>query len=208
MNVVMGIEEQLLTCEDEELRAQGERLRRTAETLTDISKKAGEIDRLFQEPTGAQEISLSELCEPIVSPLAEEYPAASIDVSVGEETVWTGPELLGALLKEVVANALEHTGAEPTVHVEVDPTEAGVDITVTDDGPGIPQMEVDPLAAGEETPLEHTTSIGIWFVTWGIQLLGGTVEFDPTETGTRVTMSVPDRRETDGRDAVGTMMPG
>jgi signal transduction histidine kinase len=192
MNVVLGVGEHLRSYDDGELAGQGSQLLRTAEALTAISEKATDIDRLFQEATGNREVSLPDLVESVLAPLAEEYPAATIDRSVEAGSVRTDRDLLGSLLEEVVTNALIHGGQAPAVHVDVRPTGTGVELTVTDDGPGIPEFEVTPLSAGQETPLDHTTSIGVWFVTWGMQVLGGSVDFEPTESGTRVTLAVPD----------------
>ena len=67
-------------------------------------------------------------------------------------------------------------------------------VVVTDDGPGIPSVELTPIRSGTETKLEHATGLGLWLIHWGTQSLGGDVAFETSDAGTRVTLTVPDGR--------------
>ncbi|OYR82678.1 hypothetical protein DJ71_11565, partial [Halorubrum sp. E3] len=65
-------------------------------------------------------------------------------------------------------------------------------LTVEDDGPGIPDHEVDAVESGRETALEHGSGLGLWVVAWGAAAVGADVEYaDREPRGTRVTVSVP-----------------
>jgi signal transduction histidine kinase len=66
--------------------------------------------------------------------------------------------------------------------------ETGVVIEIEDDGPGIPESELDPLAAGGETQLVHGSGAGLWIVDRVVRYSGGTVEFDSSESGTVVRL--------------------
>lgn len=199
MNVVMGIGSQLERRGDEELAALGETLRRTGRNLSGISDKAIEIDRLSAASTAREPVSLPTAIEEVVSPLTTEHSDATVTWSVDVQTVRTDPQLLSRIVKEVVANALEHAGEAPTVRVEVAPEESGIGITVADDGPGIPEAELTPIVDGDETDLRHASSFGLWFVSWGVQSLGGTVDIETSVSGTTVTLTVPrDGADDDG----------
>lgn len=100
--------------------------------------------------------------------------------------------MLSFVLKEVIANAVQHTGDHPEVLITAERKNDRFEITVTDDGPGIPQIELDTITAGEETDLQHASSLGLWTVHWGAQSLGGDVTFDTSESGTTVTVSLPE----------------
>jgi len=200
MNLVMGIGSRLERRGDEELAALGETLRRTGRNLSGISDKAIEIDRLSAASTARKPVSLPTAIEEVVSPLTTEHPDATVTWSVDAGTVRTDPQLLSRIVEEVVVNALEHAGEAPTVHVEVTPEEPGVGIAVTDDGPGIPEAELTPIVGGDETDLQHASSFGLWFVSWGVRLLGGTVDVETSASGTTVTLTVP----RDGADDDGT----
>jgi len=64
--------------------------------------------------------------------------------------------------------------------------------TVEDDGPGIPEHEIEAIESGRETALEHGSGLGLWVVEWGAAAIGAEVEYaDREPRGTRVTVSIP-----------------
>jgi signal transduction histidine kinase len=65
-----------------------------------------------------------------------------------------------------------------------------VELTVSDDGPGIPDVELAALRSGEESALEHGSGLGLWIVAWGIERLRGTVSIT-VDDGTAVTLELP-----------------
>lgn len=197
MTIVMGVGEQLRSHSDDNLATYGKKLTETARNLTDVSEKAIEIERMFGTSMATGQVDLSTTMDETVSRLSAEYPAATVITSVDAETVRTDRQILISVIEEVVTNALEHAGDEPAVRIEAAPTDAGTEITVTDDGPGIPDAELRPVTAGEETALKHASSFGLWFVTWGVQALGGTVDIETMPSGTRVTLTISDLKVSD-----------
>jgi signal transduction histidine kinase len=191
MNVVLGISEQLSVHDDEEIASLGGPLRRTAQNLTAISEKAMEIDQMFENPSDDDRVHLPTMVEGVVSPFFEEYPEATIDVSADDETVQTDARILTGILTEIVENALQHTGDSPAVNVEAVREGGNISVTVSDDGPGIPEMEIESVTGGEQSPVHHAASIGLWFVYWGAQVLGGTVTLSASDDGSEVTLSIP-----------------
>ena len=65
---------------------------------------------------------------------------------------------------------------------------------MVDDGPGIPDWELESLDAGTESPLQHSTGLGLWQLSWAVTTLNGDVSFDTTD-GTAVEMFIPDNGE-------------
>ena len=64
-------------------------------------------------------------------------------------------------------------------------------IAISDDGPGIPAVELESLAAGTETPLQHGRGLGLWQLRWGVDALGGALSFE-TDDGTTVSITLAD----------------
>jgi signal transduction histidine kinase len=195
MNVVLGIGEQLEERSEAELAEMGETLHRKADSLVTVSEKALEIDRLFDDPRRGDQVDLQALVADVVPPLASAYPDATVETTVQAGTVQTDSRILAIVLEEVVENALEHAGEGPNVEVTVERRGIEVALIVSDDGPGIPKTETDPIISGEESDLEHASSLGLWLVWWGTQTLGGTVDVTATERGSTVTLTVPDWSE-------------
>ncbi|MFB6254388.1 MAG: sensor histidine kinase [Halobacteriaceae archaeon] len=101
-------------------------------------------------------------------------------------------------IREAIENAVEHTHqADPTIDVGVlkndnqtDPD--SVEITIADNGPGIPEQERIPLEQGNETSLQHSSGLGLWKIKWITNDNGGTVTITENEpNGTVVTFTLP-----------------
>jgi signal transduction histidine kinase len=60
-------------------------------------------------------------------------------------TVEADEDQLVQLFENLVKNAIEHGGAETTVTVTSTPVPGGVEIAVSDDGPGIPAEQQDEI---------------------------------------------------------------
>jgi signal transduction histidine kinase len=197
MNVVMMIGEKLQSREATTLSESGETLYRKADKLTTISEKALEIDQAFDSQPVSRRIDVESLVRDVVSSLSDDHPDATVLMTATAETVRSNPRVLSLVLEEAVENALEHAGDSPEVQVTASGTDSGVEISVTDDGPGIPRMEYDPLFNGGETALEHASGLGLWVVYWGVQSLGGEVDIETNDDGSTVILSVPDTAQSD-----------
>lgn len=151
---------------NEELRDHLDAAMDSADSLTGLSQKAKRIQGVVD--SGEQTtVDLRGLLEEIARESERRWPAGTVTVAEPPaEQVETDREALAFALDNLVENAVEHAGVEPTVTLaaSVDPAEepSPVTLTVTDDGPGIPDREVDVLEAGTETPLKHGSGLGLW----------------------------------------------
>ncbi|MFC7131897.1 MULTISPECIES: histidine kinase N-terminal 7TM domain-containing protein [Salinibaculum] len=199
LNVILGFAAQIEHESGDDVATLGEKVSRKARSLSSISEKALEVERMFDRESEARSVDVESLVTDVVSSLADQHPEATVETDVEGGEVQTYPRLFAVVLREVVENALVHSGSAPSVTVDVSTTDHRVELVVTDDGPGIPRAELDPIQSGEETPLSHASSLGMWLVSWGTRSLGGTVDFRTSSEGSTVRISVPDRRtfETD-----------
>lgn len=192
MTVVRGLGTRLQQSDTDELTAIGETVTERADDLITISQKAVELNQLFDREIISEPVDLEAVVQNAVSPLAAQHSDATINMNISAGKVSTDTGLLSFVLEEVIANAVQHTGDHPELLITAEQTSDKFEIAVTDDGPGIPQIELDTITAGEETDLQHASSLGLWTVHWGAQSLGGTVRFDTSEGGTTVTISLPE----------------
>jgi signal transduction histidine kinase len=197
LNVVEGyVGMAIERLEDDEVRGYLETAHAETNDLLDLGAKARRIERAVER--GAEErsdVQVQQLLEGIREDLAAAYPDATITVDVPADVVVRADEqLLDQVFRNLLENALEHADdSEPVadvVLVESDATDT-VTVEVRDEGPGVPEDELSVLETGTETALEHGSGLGLWLVKWGVDSLGGTVEFDSTAAGTTVTLSFP-----------------
>ena len=206
--------------EDPEQARMADAIERRAGALAALGEKAGTVDRLLADGE-ASAVAVDELVEGVVADARDREPEATVDLGIERdaepeaEKAWTTharADALRAVVENTVENALVHHDGEgveredggPWVGVtladeggERDPGDdegrpAGFRLTVADDGPGIPDHEVEPVESGRETALEHGSGLGLWVVAWGAAAVGADVDYaerDPR--GTRVTVSIP-----------------
>jgi len=56
---------------------------------------------------------------------------------------------------------------------------------------GSPEIEIETLREGDETPLQHGRGIGLWIVYWCIQKLHGRIDFE-YDDGNVLVVTLPD----------------
>jgi len=160
-----------------------------ARSLTRISEKAIDVERAL-ESTEVTGVDLRSVVRDVVGGLAADHPAATVQTAVDPLVVRTDRRLLALVLREAVENALVHGGEAPNVAVETASVGDAVSLTVRDDGPGVPRTELHPVQAGEETDLEHASSLGLWLIHWGARSLGADLTVE-TDDGTTVRFEFP-----------------
>jgi len=158
------------------------------ESLLSTTEVADRVRRSLDQTEVAQQ-DLGEAVEVLVEQAREDFPEASIDASVQSVPVHATAALDYALW-ELIENACEHAGEPPDIEISVRKNGERATVTVTDDGPGIPDQERRILKRGEETKLDHGSGLGLWLVYWVLESSGGVLEFD-CDDGTEVSVSLP-----------------
>jgi signal transduction histidine kinase len=202
LNVVQGyLDIAADRVDDADLRGMLETATRKTAGVIELGEKARSIENAMGDGAdGTASVAVRPLLRDIRDDLRAGADAEIRIEAPGEPSVRTDPPVLAVVLENLVENAVEHTDTDaPAVTVRVGADEAGVTIEVEDDGPGVPDHELDVLDATEETALEHGSGLGLWIVKWGVASLGGTVEFDVSDAGTVARVTLPATDAT-GRD--------
>jgi signal transduction histidine kinase len=156
--------------------------------LATIGTRARRLDRLM---TREPEVTAVDLTA-VVPELLSEIDADDVTVETDfppTARVQTDAEILRTTLVSPLENAV--TYAESEVTVSITSSADGHRLVIRDDGPGIPATELEPLAAGTETDLQHGRGLGLWQLRWGVEALDGHLSFD-TNDGTTVSILLTD----------------
>ena len=195
LSVAMGyVEASADRVEDEEVRGLLAEAEAALAGLVTTGEKARLVEETIQRAGADPEpVALDDLIGETAAAVGRDYPAATVAAEGPDVTVTANRALLAAVIEELVENACEHGGPEPSVTVGARRDGDGTAVTVADTGPGIPQQELETLAGEAETDLQHGSGLGLWVVRWGTELLGADLTFETGKGGTTVTVRLPDR---------------
>lgn len=199
LSVVEGfVSESARRIDDDEVSSM---LDRAQSKITDLVA-AGETARDIEETIGLSALSpttvtLPEFLDRLASDIGQQYPDATVTVDCHVDTIETDERVLASVLSELLENAVVHSPDAAVVVLSASQRDSTVEVTVSDEGPGIPYHEVETLEQGEETALEHGSGLGLWLVKWGVLRLGGDLSFETDEEGTTATVTLPASGEAD-----------
>jgi signal transduction histidine kinase len=164
-----------------------------ADAIAALGRRAQRIDEYVADAGEDARVDLSAVVRSVLETVGAEDATVAVSVDLPTEaTLVTNRGALVSALESALDNALSYADSRVAVAVENRPD--GCRIEVSDDGPGIPEWELDSLDAGDESPLEHSTGLGLWQLKWAVVALNGDLSFDTTD-GTTVDIVVPDRAD-------------
>jgi len=167
-----------------------------AERLRSVADRARDVYSHTQRDRQPKRISLETLFDDLSEAFGKEYPDATLELTINTDRDTVAGDELRNAVSELVENALTHDPAsDTTVGISARDDGDEVVLSVTDDGPGIDDMEKAVLESGRESPLAHGRGLGLWFVNWVVTRYGGSFQVaardGPDETGTVATIRIP-----------------
>lgn len=143
----------------EAIRESTDEIERTVDHVTEFASTTGDVSAV--DVTRTIEDVLAELPDTVDVSIASELP---------EDALVRADDRLGLLVGELLENAIEHGGENPAVELAVTKRQRTVDLTVRDDGPGLPERAESALAA-RTLPRYDDPSLG-----YGLQMVRLLVE--------------------------------
>lgn len=192
MNVIQG-NAVLIQGRTDGVDAETERIIKTSEKLLRTVDKAREITRFLSDPPKPDSIDLVPMVELCIEAARNRHPKADIRAEMPDSARVRATRWIDEGITELIENAIEFSD-QPTPEVTVS-IEAHGDtrvVAVADNGPGIPQMEIDVLTGRRETqPLYHGSGFGLWLVYQIVRQSNGDLTFeDNTPQGSVVLIAL------------------
>ncbi|PSQ44105.1 hypothetical protein BRD17_04910 [Halobacteriales archaeon SW_7_68_16] len=191
LGVVRGLSDTIRADADGQI---AERAGDIGERVDEIVATAEKAQRIYEGVEGAHDGRyVSVAVEPVVERWRDRITSDhGVTVTTDLEPATVLVDATGDLdtaLGNVVENAAVHGGDDPAVRVRVRTDGAETTITVHDDGPGIPEMELSALEDGESA-LEHGSGVGLWLVQWIVDNASGSIDLTHDD-GTTVELTFP-----------------
>lgn len=168
-----------------DIHEQAETIQRQAAGLAQLGEYARQVEKLLlEDDTSTERVDISKLAESVCERVQTDNPRAEFERSLdGSQFVEAHP-LVESAVSNVVENAVEHCDKptpQVTVRVVEDPGDEYVELSVADNGPGIPEREIAILERGYETELDHMSGLGLWLVNWILTASDGGVSFEEND---------------------------
>ncbi len=166
------------------------------------------VDRLLtlsradspQSNLSADNVDLCELVRDVAAQLGvlAEEKQQTLTIELGAAPRWTGDELvLRQAVLNLVDNAIKYTPAGGHITVSLTETSAGVNIDVSDNGPGIP-AELQSLIfdrfyrVDESRTSRNGTGLGLSIAKWAVEVNGGQLTLEKTNgVGSTFRITLP-----------------
>lgn len=178
--------------EDPELADTAAAVHESALALDRTSTEARDIERALDADPSLTATDLDGVVETALAdvPLTNR---ATVHVEIDDVSpVMTGGHLDRALAA-LVDNAIRYAEtATPNVRITAHEGDGSVTVTVSDDGPGLPETEREVLTGKMSvTPLDHGSGLGLWLVRWIVTAYGGDVTYaDGANGGSDITLTL------------------
>jgi len=163
--------------------------------LVSLARRMDETTADFIDPP-RERVDLASLLQNIVDGHGEVFASRSLRVVQridGDVTVRASDELLETVIENILGNAIEFSPPGSEIRVSLAANGESADLTVEDQGPGVPPQHLQSIferyfsrRTPETSGLNGTEThygIGLWIVRRNIEAVGGSVTAENCETG-------------------------
>ncbi|WP_226008257.1 PAS domain-containing sensor histidine kinase [Natrinema salinisoli] len=204
MNILTGYAEQVKAAiENDALEEEVETIVSIASEVGTLSESLNQVEQIVEpDATKRQRTNMSTSVRKSAKKSIEEYPEADITVDAPSDVWVTADKSLQYALDHAFDNAITHNGREnPTVSARViddSKNDLGV-VRIADDGPPIPDIEIDVLESEEKVnSTYHGSGVGLWVMKWCVDSLGGKLTFEENAPrGNVVQITIPKNESTE-----------
>lgn len=123
----------------------------------------------------------------------------SFDDNGNGSLVIEGPSTIPRAIGDVIERLIGSNGRP--LHVEVTVTRRSGEIArsrgwatirIDDDGDGLPELDVQAVQKGFETPLRHAEGLELWCLKWAVRRADGELDTDPADGTLEVRLPIAD----------------
>jgi signal transduction histidine kinase len=191
LTIIKGFARQIQQEGNREAAAHAQRIIDRSESLQSTAEHAREIRHIITNRERREEFPLQAVVERVVTTVRSEYPSVRVRTTFdAEPTVLVHPDLPVAV-RHLVENGIEHAEEQttPQIEITVSTSNDGAVLEIADNGPGIPDHEIEVLDTHGESALEHGSGAGLWLIDRIVNYSDATIEFDRADDGSVATIT-------------------
>lgn len=193
VNVIHGYAELLTEEYPDEPRL--ETILRKSEDIDELTVLARDVSETATE-TPTEDIRLAASVSNAIEQVRDSFPDATIRVAgdLPPELTVRANGMLSAVFQNLFRNAIQHNdNSTPEVTVQVDPSPETVQVSIADNGPGIPDgIEQNLFKPGQKATSSTGSGLGLYLVDTLLTSYDGDIRVsDDQSNGTTVTVALP-----------------
>jgi len=201
MNIITGWAESIERGADSPHSEHASHILDHAYRLIETAEKERSITEILTSEPQRTAVDLDPTIAGIAATIRNRYPLAQVSVETAAGATVLSTVHIGRAIEELIENAIVHSDREdPRVDLSITTNPDTVEISVRDDGPGIPESERSVLRTGESIePLNHSSGLGLWLVYWIVWRSNGSLSFDEADPrGSVVTIELKRSQSSEG----------
>lgn len=158
-----------------------------ADELLTISEQIRKFDSIIAaDERDLQTLDLARLVRIGVADLRNRHSETDIELLGSDEALIRAHETLSPALTDLLT--LTDTLDGPSLTIEVAVEETAIVLTIVDRGHGLNRSDLDVVASGGETPLEHLQTLELWLIRWAVEESHGEFTVDTADSDPVLTM--------------------
>lgn len=157
-------------------------------TLTDKLRHANSPHA--EESLTRQKRDVTQLVTDRIEHVTDTYPELTVETNLTDSAPAHVDESFGLVVDNIVDSARIEATDEPTLAIQVDCAGGMVTVSVIDEAGLLPAADLEAVAAGPETALEHGLGVELWLVNWVVEANGGDVSFEVDDDHRCITIEV------------------
>ncbi|WP_193767539.1 sensor histidine kinase [Halorientalis pallida] len=166
-------------------------IRRHVDRIVELADQGRQMESVLRTDDRIV-VDASDVVERVTSTLDAAHEEATITVTTPDTAPVTVGRMFEVAVENVVENAIVHNdGSTTVVDVTVTNGDGTATVTVCDDGPGIPDHELEMRELSAESALEHSNGLGLWLVDWFVERSEGELRIETDGDGSLVRMDLP-----------------
>lgn len=192
MTTIQGYAETMKR-ENDEVRSEADNILSQIDQLLETVDKEREIVDILCDPVEPFSVDMSQVCQRRIDAAAATNPAVEFRTDIEPGSIARATNDIGRVIEELIDNAIRHNDHEhPEVHLTVEQHDETINISIEDNGPGIPHEEIDVLTGDyEPDQLYHGSGLGLWLINWVVRQSDGMLTFEEnTPRGSIVTIEL------------------
>ncbi|WP_372478904.1 ATP-binding protein [Halomicrobium sp. HM KBTZ05] len=183
LQVILGQVDVLTATDDERATEAANRIESQVEALYDLTANAEAVTGVLTGEATLEPRNVVEDIETSVATVTESFPDATVETALHDELVVRGTDALRPVFANILDNAIEHTGPEPTVRVTTETADGVARVRFADDGRGIPEAQRSQIFERGVTTDGGSNGLGLHIVSTLVERSDGSIYVEDSDLG-------------------------